>query len=851
MKKFLILMLTICFVGSAGGDITFDQDNYKKYRTNALTAFGNDPIFNFIGEVEGIFEGTSSTEITNLLFDNAITSDPTSTEGRLYYNTSINKFKYYNGGSWIIIEAGSSGNSLDGAYDVGSSITVDAGPVTLTTSTASGIIAMSIDHGGASNNSDGLAIAHAGSGDGIQVTNEDTDSVAARFISAASQTVSLVVFDASTNNWDGADNVGLLHLQTDDPFIHAGASALFISDSSTPITAAEGFLARFVHSGIARTNSSAVEIEVPATQPALAINGIVAISGQDNPGAVLLQLTAIDTTGDQDAMTIANSGAGDSLQISPVDVDTGGINVVGKAAGIVSLIKLDSATNNWDGADNVGQLLIDNDDAYVHAGAAGLVVTDSSTPITSAEGFLARFIHSGSARTNSSAVQIVVPATQPALAIDGIVALTGQDNPGAALFQVIGIDTTGNTDTATIDHSGSGNALYIDLNEADSQGITVEPFTNATVAALEVDGDAAGWLGADDVGMVHLRNDIPTTNAGASLLLIDDSSQPISAAEGFLARFVHSGTARTNSSAVEIEVPTTQPALAMNGILAITGQDSPGAVLVQIVGNDGTGNSNTMSINTEGTGDGLIITCDDADSVAFNAVAATSQTTSLATFDGATGSWLGAQNVGMLHVTSDGALAHVDSSLLYIANSGVPQDDSRGSSLRIVDTGNASAGTAGYAVYVSATDATVEALFIDDGKVLIDESIRATKGVQFGVGETLTANSSEGAAQQVDDDISVANVTAVNAGVADFITLPNDPAIGTIVYVLCNATSNFEIRTLLAGNDKINNVDTSDAAVEYLATDTDTIVFTFTKADTWIGVSYTKLGAVRTAVVPD
>ena len=118
-----------------------------------------------------------------------------------------------------------------------------------------------------------------------------------------------------------------------------------------------------------------------------------------------------------------------------------------------------------------------------------------------------------------------------------------------------------------------------------------------------------------------------------------------------------------------------------------------------------------MSINSEGTGNALIITCDDADSVGLNVVAATSQTTSLAKFDGATGSYLGAQNVGMVHVTSDGALAHVDSSLMYIANSGVPQDDARGTSLRIIDTGNASAGTAGYSVYINTDDATMEAMY--------------------------------------------------------------------------------------------------------------------------------------------
>jgi hypothetical protein len=850
MKKFLIVLTLLAVVvgtASAGG-LTYDKANYKNHLNVARTASTNDPIMNTINEVDGMLDGTGTSTITNLLFDNTVTSDPTSTEGRLYYNTTSNKFKFYNGSTWVTIEAGSTGNSLDEAYDVGNAITVDGNPVTLTTATTSGIIAMSIDHGGASNNSDGLAIAHAGAGDGVQVTCEDTDSVAARLIAAASQTVSLAVLDASTNNWDGADNVGLLHLQTDDPFIHAGASALVITDSSTPITAAEGFLARFIHTGTARTNSSAVEIEVPATQPALALNGILAITGQDSVGASLVQIVGNDGTGNSDTMTVNAEGTGSAMKVTCDDADSVGITAVAAASQTTSLVVVDAATNNFDGADNVGMLHITADDPLIHTGASLFAIVNSGQPIAAAEGFAFRIVDTGTARTDAYAMEIETTNTTPAFKANNQVSISGADQAGV-LFDITGIDTTGNTDTATIDHSGTGNALYIDLNEADSQGITIEPFTNATVAALEIDGDAAGWDGADNVGMVHIRNDDPGIHAGATLLLVDDSSQPISAAEGFLARFVATGAARTNAYAVEVEVPATQPAFFSNGIVTVTGQDSVGATLVQITGNNGTGNGDTMSINTEGTGDGLQVTCDDADSVGVNLVAATSQTTSLLKVDGATGSFLGADDVGMIHVTNDGALAHVDSSLLRIANSGVPQDDSRGSCLRIVDTGNAAAGTAGYAAYISATDATVEALYIDDGEVLVDEVVIATKGLQTGVGETLTANSDSGAASTIDEGVSVANVTAANAGVNDWIVLP-DSIIGREVWVYANVGANFEIRTPAASNDTINNVD-SDGTQEFLATDTSVYYFRCHTATGWIGVAYTNLGAHGAAVVPD
>ena len=146
MKKVLvILLLFACITGTVlAGGLTYDQANYKRYYANGLTAFGNDPIYNFINEVDTMLDGTGTSTITNLLFDSSITSDPTSTEGRLYYNSSTKKFKFYNASTWVTIEAGSSGNSLDGAYDVGRTISVDAGSVILTASNAADNVALSV-----------------------------------------------------------------------------------------------------------------------------------------------------------------------------------------------------------------------------------------------------------------------------------------------------------------------------------------------------------------------------------------------------------------------------------------------------------------------------------------------------------------------------------------------------------------------------------------------------------------------------------------------------------------------------------------------------------------------------------
>lgn len=146
MKKFLIILIVLaCLVGTVhAGGLTYDRDNYDNFIQVMGERGRNDPLRNFINEVDGMLDGTGTSTITNLLFDSSVTSDPTSTEGRLYYNSSTKKFKFYNASSWVTIEAGSSGNSLDGAYDVGRSITVDGGSVILTGTDAADNVVMAL-----------------------------------------------------------------------------------------------------------------------------------------------------------------------------------------------------------------------------------------------------------------------------------------------------------------------------------------------------------------------------------------------------------------------------------------------------------------------------------------------------------------------------------------------------------------------------------------------------------------------------------------------------------------------------------------------------------------------------------
>ncbi len=115
-----------------------------------------------------------------------------------------------------------------------------------------------------------------------------------------------------------------------------------------------------------------------------------------------------------------------------------------------------------------------------------------------------------------------------------------------------------------------------------------------------------------------------------------------------------------------------------------------------------------------------------------------------------------------------------------------------------------------------------------------------------------TPNSSAGAGNSIPVGYQSVDVGAVTNDANDFIVLPAIASvpIGFCITIACNAGGNFELRTPASSNTKINDVD-SDGSQEYLCTDTDIIIVRKATTTGWVAQSLTKLGAVRTAVVPD
>ncbi len=144
MKKILILLTILaCMIGMAqASELTYDQDNYKKHIGALHAARGNDPLWNFIGEVDDIFAGTTGFDF--ILF-NPTTAPSSTEEGQVYYSDAAKALILRTDAGDVQLEAGGAGISLDGSYGLGVAIDVDNGPVALTAGNADNNVVLALD----------------------------------------------------------------------------------------------------------------------------------------------------------------------------------------------------------------------------------------------------------------------------------------------------------------------------------------------------------------------------------------------------------------------------------------------------------------------------------------------------------------------------------------------------------------------------------------------------------------------------------------------------------------------------------------------------------------------------------
>ena len=276
-------------------------------------------------------------------------------------------------------------------------------------------------------------------------------------------------------------------------------------------------------------------------------------------------------------------------------------------------------------------------------------------------------------------------------------------------------------------------------------------------------------------------------------------------------------------------------------LCTMIGADSRGTILA-ITGNDTSGNSDTMTINHDGTAAGLKITCDGATSVALELASAASQTTTLALLDGTTGNWIGANDVGMLQLTKDTALANAGGSMLLVTNSAQPVSAAEGFMARFVDTGTAQ--TNAFGVQISVTS-TTGALNVASGTSLFADAVTCTTGVQ----SSSVALEAQVEANQQTITAGSAFVTVSIANDANDVIILPTAVIGNVIRITVPATG-CELQTAVAGSDQINGVDCSGANEMAMAAGS---IYTLVchVANKWVATGVDGAGAAQATIVPD
>ena len=310
-----------------------------------------------------------------------------------------------------------------------------------------------------------------------------------------------------------------------------------------------------------------------------------------------------------------------------------------------------------------------------------------------------------------------------------------------------------------------------------------------------------GETGTSGEGIIHVDvtgvlagNAIRVDSTGANadtgqLLYVLSTGAQAGATNGICGYFEDTGAAAATSYTVYIS-STSNEALRIDAgkvlcdeNVAVTIADTTNQDAITITQSDTTNNKDGLVVAHSGTGNGVKVTTATAGGTCVQLLCAASTTAPMLEVDGATGgnAWIGAANIGMIDLTSDGALANAAATLARIAYSGNAAAVSvLGSCLRLEETGAAS-GTS-YAMYIASTNN--EAIRVDSGKVLVDETVTATGGLITKVALTDVADPPTQA------NMVTAFGAAADAG-AGFIGYLDDANGGVNQFICCSNGTNW------------------------------------------------------------
>ena len=140
--------------------------------------------------------------------------------------------------------------------------------------------------------------------------------------------------------------------------------------------------------------------------------------------------------------------------------------------------------------------------------------------------------------------------------------------------------------------------------------------------------------------------------------------------------------------------------------------------------------------------------------------------------------------------------------------------------------------------------------------LLLDESTETLKLVGVGItvsAQTVTPDADSDAGSTILAGTISVDVATVTTNADDWIVLPSlaSVPVGYTITIVCNAGTDFELRTPATDNEEINSID-CDGPLEYVMTDTEVVnVVKIDNTIGWMAHGYSAIGAVVTAVVPD
>jgi hypothetical protein len=515
MKKLLTILILLVFftATTAQAALTYGQSNYTKNKGAALSGGTNDPLYNFIGEVDGLLSGTSGA---SALYFTPTDTAPTASEGVLYYNDTGNGLRLYTGSAWVNVDT-AGGVSLDSAYDLGSKIDVDGTVLELEVDDGSNNVALLIDHDEATNDNDAMQITNAA--DAAGAVSIQIDGTAGYDIQGTGDTWNISIAGAAT--LVGIDTTGDITLEndevikndnngeiefgngTEDTAFAWGTNELQVSSDTAVVTVNWGDVDAFT--GVESITGDAADMTIQMTadaggedlliQQAGAVDASLDLrSAGTGVDAVKVYASAggFDIDGTNAASTITNTanGAADDLTISVAGTQNSSLILSSAGTGTDAVSILTSHANG-DIKINAGDMLdIDAaDDISIDcAGAAGedILVTNTGGSITLSA-------------TEAAADSIVLSAATAAGGIDitsnADIDITTTGEAG----EDISITNTGGSIIVTATENIQ-NGVHIEANGGTSESINLYA-NQGTGASATTEHDASIQLQSDAGGI--------------------------------------------------------------------------------------------------------------------------------------------------------------------------------------------------------------------------------------------------------------------------------------------------------------------------------------------------------------